>query len=216
MHRTPLLLSFSLLAACQTPRVEAPSPVCVVQRTSEPVPGSGGQLRLEAGDVTGGQVLVRIVDEAGNVVLPQRSMRPGDTATFDWKGRQDTIGLVRLVNFLIGDDFAEFYVGTPTGVARSQIEAMLRRIETSDGKFIRNGKVYDGKSAAAHLRMKYEMAGGRIGSASEFLEHVATKSSLTGEPYEVQFGGDPMPLAEWLRQDLSRPPPGGDRVPREE
>lgn len=57
----------------------------------------------------------------------------------------------------------------------------------TDAKFIRNGLSYDAKTAAAHLRMKREKAGKFIKTVDDFIEKVASKSSVTGNPYKIMY-----------------------------
>jgi hypothetical protein len=69
-----------------------------------------------------------------------------------------------------------------------KIEAMIHSIEVLPGaQFIRNGSTYDGKSAADHLRSKRNYAGSRIKTAEDFIQGIASRSSMSGKPYEVRF-----------------------------
>ena len=74
-------------------------------------------------------------------------------------------------------------------------------------EFFRNGSWYDGKKAEAHLRYKYEMleARDRINTAEDFIEEAATKSSLSGQRYQIRCGGhDVVTSSQWLRDVLAR------------
>jgi hypothetical protein len=53
--------------------------------------------------------------------------------------------------------------------------------------FIRNGSEHSPGEAAEHLQMKREKAGSRITTAIDFIEKVATKSSMSGKPYQIRF-----------------------------
>ena len=92
-------------------------------------------------------------------------------------------------------------------IAQTEINYLLGFIENSGCEFFRNGSWYDGKKAAAHLRDKYQIlaTGDRIQTAEDFIEEAATKSSLSGQPYQVRCsGGKAVTTNEWLRYLLAR------------
>jgi hypothetical protein len=87
---------------------------------------------------------------------------------------------------------------------RGRIDAAINRVQTSPLTFIRNDKEYDGKAAAQHLKNKLERAGDRIKTFDQFVEHIATKSSISGKPYLVKLeDGKTVELAAWIRQQDS-------------
>ena len=53
--------------------------------------------------------------------------------------------------------------------------------------FIRNGDEYSAKAAAEHLQMKRKKAGSRIKTAREFIDGLASESSLSGEAYKIRM-----------------------------
>jgi hypothetical protein len=72
-----------------------------------------------------------------------------------------------------------------------------------EGKFIRNGKEYDARSAADHLRLKLKAAGDRVRTAEDFITLCGSKSSMTGEPYLIWFPDGTTVKAEvFLRKKL--------------
>ena len=77
--------------------------VTIYQRTKAALSGSHDYLVLEIGDVTAGQVLVRLVDAEGKVRVPRKSMREGDSVRFRLGAKDYTLYLKNLVNFLIGE-----------------------------------------------------------------------------------------------------------------
>ncbi|MCA8941661.1 MAG: DUF5329 family protein [Planctomycetes bacterium] len=186
-----------LLSACAS-APPAPAHLTLLQRTSQKIPNLG--LVLTIGDVTLGQVLTKIDDDAGEPVVLLRSMQPGDVATFRRSGSEFTLGLVKLRNRLFGDDLAEFELGPADRVTSTQIESMLERLAESRLTFVRNGEEFSGERAAAHLRAKLAVANPPVRTANEFLERIATRSASTGRPYTVKIGSDTStPLARWLR-----------------
>jgi hypothetical protein len=70
----------------------------------------------------------------------------------------------------------------------ARIDALLAHVASLDGAtFIRNGGEHDAKKAAAHLRMKLDKAGERVKTAEQFIDGIATKSSLSGKPYRIRL-----------------------------
>lgn len=89
----------------------------------------------------------------------------------------------------------------------SEIGYLVVAIQRSGCRFSRNGLEYDAAAAAEHLREKYAFVarGKPLGDTETVIERVATRSSITGRPYEVRCPGqDPVPLASWLRAALVR------------
>jgi hypothetical protein len=69
-----------------------------------------------------------------------------------------------------------------------EIDYLLAAIGSSDCTFIRNGSRYDAEDAEAHLRMKYKR-GKRYASTTEnFIERLASKSSMSRKPYFIECG----------------------------
>jgi len=79
----------------------------------------------------------------------------------------------------------------PAPVAKTEIEYLLSAVASSDCRFYRNGTWYDAKSAAAHLRYKYENLAAKdlIRDTDDFIERAATKSSLSGQNYAIKCEG---------------------------
>jgi Family of unknown function (DUF5329) len=93
--------------------------------------------------------------------------------------------------------------------AEPQVEAayLLGFVETSGCEFYRNGMRYDATQAGSHLRKKYAvlMSSGKPATTDAFIDKVASRSSLTGRPYEVSCAGKArVGTALWLREELSR------------
>jgi hypothetical protein len=89
----------------------------------------------------------------------------------------------------------------PTPAAKVEIEYLLSAVGSSDCRFYRNGTWYDAKSAAAHLRGKYDTlaARGLIGDTADFIDRAATKSSMSGRDYAIKCEGvAEMSSRQWL------------------
>lgn len=85
-----------------------------------------------------------------------------------------------------------------------EIEHLLQYIDTSDCTFIRNGKSHDSKDAGMHIRKKYGHIKGRIKTTEDFIRYAATKSSISGQPYQIICDSEKMATAEWLTRELDR------------
>ena len=85
-----------------------------------------------------------------------------------------------------------------------RIDYLIVSVETLNGaKFVRNGKEYDGKKAASHLRLKLKNTADRVQSAEDFIQICASKSYLSGKPYLIVFpDGKTMTSEEFFRQKL--------------
>lgn len=91
--------------------------------------------------------------------------------------------------------------------AAVEIECLLSKIGTSECQFYRNGIWHNGAEAQAHLKKKYTYLHERAlaETAEEFIANAATKSSVSGEPYQIRCGSrSPVPSAQWLRGELQR------------
>jgi hypothetical protein len=88
--------------------------------------------------------------------------------------------------------------------ANPEIAELLRYVEQSDVRFIRNGSDYGAKEGAEHLRSKLAKAGSKVKTAEDFIEGIASKSYLSGEKYLVKFkDGHTEPTGDWLRAHLA-------------
>lgn len=85
----------------------------------------------------------------------------------------------------------------------AEIEYLLQKVEKSGDRFIREGKEYGGKEAAAHLRQKLSAAGNRVKTAEDFIEGIASKSYLTRKPYFIAHDGQQLPAGEYFKRWLA-------------
>jgi len=94
--------------------------------------------------------------------------------------------------------------GAAAGSERVAIEDLLRAVDESGLVWIRNGSEHDAHAAAAHLRAKWQAAGARVRTAEDFIDGIASRSSLSGRPYLVRLpDGSTVPAADWLRARLA-------------
>lgn len=88
---------------------------------------------------------------------------------------------------------------------RVEVDALLSQLEKSECRFQRNGEWYGSKKAREHLegKLAYLERWGTLESAEQFIEKVASGSSVSGEPYLVQCEKAPaVRSAEWLNGQL--------------
>jgi hypothetical protein len=93
----------------------------------------------------------------------------------------------------------------PPASAVTEINYLLDFIGRSGCKFYRNGSWYDSHRAQSHLRDKYKYLAARdhIKTADDFIEQAATRSSMSGEEYQIQCEAGPaLPSNRWLRTAL--------------
>jgi hypothetical protein len=93
---------------------------------------------------------------------------------------------------------------SPQAPAKDEIDHLLQYVAASSCTFMRNGSEYSADKAREHLADKYRFVGSRISTAEEFIQYLATKSSLSGEPYHVHCGKRDALSGEWLNAELVR------------
>ncbi len=95
--------------------------------------------------------------------------------------------------------------GAAEGDAQTEINYLLKRVESFEGKFIRGGTEYTPKEAADHLRSKLGKAGKRVKSAEDFISGIASKSYLSGKPYQMKSASGKVEAAgPWLTAALQQ------------
>ncbi len=78
--------------------------------------------------------------------------------------------------------------GEPQLTEEEKITRLIDYVRNmKDCSFIRNGKAHTPAEAADHLAMKRKKAGKKISNARDFIYHIASKSSVTGEVYKVRY-----------------------------
>lgn len=89
--------------------------------------------------------------------------------------------------------------------ARAEIQQLLSALGNSQCEFYRNGTWYSSVKAKQHIAAKLEYLEKKelVSSTEEFITLVATKSSRSGEAYQVRCAGQiPEPSATWLERRL--------------
>ncbi|GAB3828086.1 hypothetical protein GCM10028895_41140 [Pontibacter rugosus] len=68
------------------------------------------------------------------------------------------------------------------------MEHLIQFVSKMEGAtFIRNSSKHSCREAAAHLESKWEKHKDDIQTARDFVNELASKSGMTGEPYKIQF-----------------------------
>jgi len=90
--------------------------------------------------------------------------------------------------------------------AQQEITQLLDFVEHSGCQFIRNGSEYPATEARAHLQKKldYLENKGMVSSAEDFIERAATKSSMSGQRYQVDCPAGKQDASAWLGDELKR------------
>jgi hypothetical protein len=177
----------------------------LVQRTQIAIPSIDGNVICSINDITGGQTQI-VIKENDHILLAESIMEM-EPINFNFNDFSYTITCKLMVNKLIGDDFANFELVEnihPKKAVKDEtkeIEVLLKKIESSDIIFVRNGTEHSPSEAADHLRSKWKQSEGAIKTKKEFIDLLATKSSMTGELYYVILkDGNKLQAAEWLKK----------------
>lgn len=92
-----------------------------------------------------------------------------------------------------------------------KISLLIEKVKLSKVIFIRNGEEHSSFEASEHLQMKYKNATksffgfGRKKkvTAKDFIEKIASKSSVTGRPYQIRLpSGELVKSEDWLKATL--------------
>lgn len=92
----------------------------------------------------------------------------------------------------------------PAEVGR-EISGLFAALDHSGCQFNRNGSWYDAGHAHAHLQGKYNYLArrGAVTTTERFIDLAASRSSMSGRPYQVRCGATPaVPSATWFNREL--------------
>jgi hypothetical protein len=153
--------------------------------------------------------MVSVIHNGGSPLLGPMSMENGDSATFQFGDVTYSLKLAELENDLLGEDFASFVISLARSESLTEtqkIERLINKVESMTGAvFVRNGVEHSPKDAAKHLRQKLDAAAGGITTASQFIDVIASKSSITGEEYTIYYSdGRTETTATFLRDQLAK------------
>ena len=95
----------------------------------------------------------------------------------------------------------------PSSGVGAEIGKLLSALGASKCEFYRNGSWHGAADAQAHLTKKYEYLRnkGKITTTERFIADAGSKSSMSGEAYQVRCPNHPAePSAKWLSDELAR------------
>ncbi len=96
------------------------------------------------------------------------------------------------------------WAGPTPAPVRAEITALMARLESSGCQFNRNGDWYGGAEAKAHLLKKLDAVERQttVAKTEQFIELAATRSSMSGQAYQVKCGPAAVSSAIWLGAQL--------------
>jgi hypothetical protein len=87
----------------------------------------------------------------------------------------------------------------------TEIQQLMRRVESSTCSFVRNGTAHTPADAREHMERKYEFVKSYVHTTEDFIEKAASKSSMTGDPYYVDCPDQKRVTTEaWLTDQLQQ------------
>ncbi|MDD9339399.1 MAG: DUF5329 family protein [Providencia heimbachae] len=103
--------------------------------------------------------------------------------------------------------FSVFFVSQTLALSpeeKIRTEALLTELGKQQNlTFTRNGTEHSAVDAESHLRLKRGKTHKRLQTAEQFIDNVASKSSITGEQYQVKDGqGNIIPANKYLHDLL--------------
>jgi len=91
------------------------------------------------------------------------------------------------------------------GQLQAEIDHLIKYIQGSDCKFIRNGKAHSSEEAVEHILKKYDHFEDRIETTEDFIEYCASKSILSKQPYKIGCPGrEAVESKRWFMEELER------------
>lgn len=87
---------------------------------------------------------------------------------------------------------------------KEKIIYLLDMIEQSGAIFVRNGAEHSSKKAREHLELKLQRGGKYAKTAEDFIDNLASTSSLTRSHYMMKFpDGTEVRSGDWLHEQLN-------------
>ncbi len=181
----------------------------IYQRESFKIPSTKGNIICHIDDITQSQVYLSI-SENENIFF-QKSIHEGEDYLFKFETESYKIECIQLINILIGNDYGIFKISTNSVKSKPEkisnetekIEKLIQTVRESGITFIRNGAEYTSIEAADHITMKWENAKSEIKTVDQFIQNIASKSSSTGNVYQIKLkDGTIINAEDWLKKQL--------------
>jgi hypothetical protein len=113
--------------------------------------------------------------------------------------------LIHLVFIVLCFLAQPLWAATADSPVRAEINRLLDRLQASGCQFNRNGTWHTAAEAKAHLLGKLDGLERRaaLSSAEQFIDLAASKSSMSGKPYQVMCGNAAAVESKiWLMKEL--------------
>ena len=115
--------------------------------------------------------------------------------------------LIKMKNIIIIGVLCFFALPAISGDEQMQVEIdhLIKYIQSSDCKFIRNGKAHSSEEAIEHILGKYDHFEDKIKTTEDFIDFCASKSILSKKTYKI--GCPDQELVEskhWFLEELKR------------
>lgn len=101
--------------------------------------------------------------------------------------------------FLVFALVSSFSVAATTD---EEINYLLSVLTTDDCSFVSNDISYSGREFEQHLRSKLRLNDDLIASADDYIEKIATRSAVSGQPYVAVCDGKLRITKEWFGELL--------------
>jgi hypothetical protein len=173
--------------------------IALYQRSITDLPGLGGVLRIQLGDIAVEQVLVSVFGPNNEVLADLVRLRTGDAMFIALEDARYVLSVDGL--YTMGDfrDFGMFTLMPSRTWEKRRIERLCDLIAGTDVIFIRNGSMLSGAMFASLLRSKLVRYGVENPPLGKFIDQAGTRSRTTGELYRLKMpSGSEGELAPWL------------------
>jgi len=88
---------------------------------------------------------------------------------------------------------------------QKEITHLLDFVANTACKYERNGTLYGGIEAQAHINKKYQYFIDKINSAEDFIKYSATRSTMSGKKYKILCANMPVQFSsDWLLEELKK------------
>ncbi|MCX2979348.1 hypothetical protein EYC98_00550 [Halieaceae bacterium IMCC14734] len=84
-----------------------------------------------------------------------------------------------------------------------EVAHLIEFVAASGCDFNRNGSQHDSADAAEHLQLKYRRGKRWVDTAEQFIDRLASSSSLSKKPYTITCAGKDSTAASWLHAELA-------------
>lgn len=91
---------------------------------------------------------------------------------------------------------------TPETAMQDEVDYLLSAVDSDSCTFVRNDISYSNDEFQQHLRSKLAVNEEIINSAEDFIEKIATRSSISESPYVALCGGELQIMKDWFTELL--------------